>query len=121
MSDESQANSRLAKVTDGLKANLFQSIIGILVLIVGYLIQDKLGTINTTTQSLWKETGAVKSSISDMKRDLAVTSSTLSSHFHDDQIFEDSTNRTLQDHEARLRARESAAPQPLPRLRSLQP
>jgi len=105
----------LTKIADSNLGKLFGTYVApFLVVILGYFIQDKLAEINSTNKSLWQALSRINDTQNEIKTNQAVSAKAFESHQHEDQVFEDATKFTLQDHEARIRALQST---PLPRIK----
>jgi hypothetical protein len=85
-------------------------VIPILVIVVGYLIQDKLTTITSVQNSSIKELKKITDAVAEVKTSIAVINSSFQSHNVEDINFENSTKFILQDHETRLRSQEALVP-----------
>ena len=108
-----QNDSRLNRVAENSIAKIAaRYVMPLIIAAMGYLVQDKLSTISENQKAFWARIGQFNETLSGIKQDAATEAVQLHAHDAADARFQIDTDRTLADHEARLRARERGSPPP---------
>ena len=81
---------------------------GVIISLIGYLANDALTKINEGQKALWTISSKQSEVMTQVSRDMAVIGASFASHVKEDDSFDAQVQRTLADHETRIRAREAA-------------